>query len=120
MLTTFSPTPPVASKFVQAERIAAQCRFKQDQWDANEGNNFGTQEDIHQPQWEIFNECLVNVPTFETEYQDFVPLKRATEAVFVEAWDLYTKQVTDNMITQRLQKYSTDKLATADTEDSQT
>ena len=42
------------------------------------------------------------------------------EAVFVEAWDLYTKQVTDNMITQRLQKYSTDKLATADTEDSQT
>ena len=39
------------------------------------------------------------------------------ESVFVEAWKMYTKQVTDNMITQRLQKYSTEKLATAATED---
>ena len=41
------------------------------------------------------------------------------ESVFVEAWDLYTKQVTDNLITQRLQKYSTEKLAAAATEDIQ-
>ena len=53
------------------------------------------------------------------EYQDFSPLKRAIEAVSVEAWVMYTKQVTDNMITQRPQKYSTVKLATAATEDLQ-
>ena len=42
------------------------------------------------------------------------------EAVFIEACDLYTKQVTYNLITQRLHKYSTEKLATAATEDAQT
>ena len=45
-------------------------------------------------------------------------MKRATEGVFIEAWDLYTKQVTDNLTTKRLHKYSTEKLATAATEDS--
>ena len=41
------------------------------------------------------------------------------EDVFIAAWEIYTKQVTDNLITQRLQKYSTEKLATAATEDAQ-
>ena len=63
------------------------------------------------------NERLENVPTFENEYQDFAPLKRVVEAVFVESWGIYTKQVTDNLITHRLQKYPTEKLATAATED---
>ena len=40
------------------------------------------------------------------------------EAVLVESWELYTNQVTDNLIRQRLKKYSTEKLATADTEES--
>ena len=39
------------------------------------------------------------------------------EAFFVESRQLYTKQVIDNMILQRLQKYSTEKLAKTDTED---
>ena len=46
-------------------------------------------------------------------------LKRAMEAIFVEAWEFYTKQVTDNIITHRLHKFFTDTLATAATEDSQ-
>ena len=41
------------------------------------------------------------------------------EAVFIEAWDIYAKQATDNMITQLLPKYSTDRLATAATENAQ-
>ena len=41
------------------------------------------------------------------------------EAVFFEAWEIYTKKVTDNLITQRLQKYSTEKLATSSAEDAQ-
>ena len=39
------------------------------------------------------------------------------EAVFSEAWEIYTKHVTDNLINQHLQKYSTEKLSAADTED---
>ena len=39
------------------------------------------------------------------------------EAVFVEDWEIYTKQVTDNLITQRLQKNSKDKLATVATQE---
>ena len=38
------------------------------------------------------------------------------EAVFVEDWEIYTKQVTDNLITQRLQKNSKEKLATVATD----
>ena len=53
------------------------------------------------------------------EYQDFSRLKCAMEDVFIGAWDLYTKPVTDNLITQHLHKYSNEKLATADTEESQ-
>ena len=51
------------------------------------------------------------------EYQDFSTLKCAMEAAFVEAWEVYIKKVTYNLITQRLQKYSTDKPATEATED---
>ena len=51
------------------------------------------------------------------EHQNFAPLKRSTEAVFVKAWEIYTKKVTDNLITQWLQKYSTEKLDTSSTED---
>ena len=53
------------------------------------------------------------------EYQDFAPLKFSMGAVFVEAWDLYTKQVTNNLIMPSLYKYSTEKLATAATENAQ-
>ena len=62
---------------------------------------------------------MINVPTFENEYQDFAPLKRVVEAVFIEYRGIYTKQVTDNLITHRLQKYSTEKLDTAVNEEAQ-
>ena len=90
MLTTFPPAPPVLSTFVQAAQIAAQWRSEQVKCNANNGNTIGTQENSHQPQRLVFDELLVNVPTFETEYQDFAPLKRAMEAVFSEAWEIYT------------------------------
>ena len=66
MLTTFPPKPPVAYTLVQAALISAQRRYKQDQNSTNNGITIGTQEGIHQPQQVTFNECLVNVPTFET------------------------------------------------------
>ena len=119
MLTKFTPAPPVASTFVQASQLAAHQRSKQDQSDTNNSNTFGTQGDSHQPQLVTFNAHLVNAPTFETEYHDFASLECAMESVFVEAWKLYTKQVTDNLTTQRLQEYSTEKVATATTEDFQ-
>ena len=50
MFTTFPPVPPAASTFIQAARLTAQRRFEQDQRNANNGSNFGTQEDIHQSQ----------------------------------------------------------------------
>ena len=40
------------------------------------------------------------------------------DSIFVEAWKIYTKQVTDNLITQRLQRYSIEKISTEATEDS--
>ena len=85
MITTFTPAPPVLSTFVQAAWLAAQRQDDQDKCNPKDGNNIGTQEDSHQPQQVTFNERLVNIPTFETEYQDFAPLKRAMEASFVEA-----------------------------------
>ena len=66
MPTTFPPKPPVAYTLVQAALISAQRRSKQDQQYANYVISIGTQEDIHQSQQVTFNECLVNVPTFET------------------------------------------------------
>ena len=39
------------------------------------------------------------------------------EAVFLEAWDVYTKQVTYNLIMKRLKIHSTEKLSTSATED---
>ena len=104
ILTTFPTSPPVVSTFVQVAWLYAQRRSKKDQRDANGGNTFGTKEDSNQPQGVTFNDCLVNVTTFEKEYQDHAPLKRATEVVFVEALDLYTKQMTDNLTTWQLQK----------------
>ena len=50
ILTTFPPAPSVASTFVQDALLDAQRRFKLDQYEANNGNIFGTQEEIHQPQ----------------------------------------------------------------------
>ena len=41
------------------------------------------------------------------------------EDVFVKVWELYNKQVSDSLITQILQKYSTEKLSPAATEDAQ-
>ena len=38
MTTTFPPTPPVASRFVQVAQLAAQRRAKQDQRDINNGS----------------------------------------------------------------------------------
>ena len=102
MLNKFPPAPPVASTFVQAALLAAQLRSEQYQRDANESNTFGTQENSDHPQRVTLNERMANVTTFETEYQDFNPLKHAIESVFVETWDLYTKQVTYNLITQLL------------------
>ena len=117
MLATFPPATPVASTSVQAAQLSAQRQAEQDQCDAKDGDTFGTQEERNQPQRVTFKKCLVNVPTFETKYREFSPLKRVMESVFVEAWDLYNKQVTNNLITQRLPKYSTEKLATEDTDD---
>ena len=45
-------------------------------------------------------------------------MKCALGAVFFEAWDCYRKQITDNLITKRLHRYSTEKLSTTATEDS--
>ena len=77
IFTKFSPTLPVDSIFVQAARLTEQHQSAENQHDANNGSTFGTQEESHQPQPVTFNEHLVNVPTFETEYQYFAPLKRA-------------------------------------------
>ena len=55
MITTFTPAPPVLSTFVQAAWLAAQRQAEQDKWDANDGNNIGTQEDSHQPQQVTFD-----------------------------------------------------------------
>ena len=85
MITKFPPAPPVASTFVQAAQLSEQRLSKLDQCGANNGNTFDTQEDSNQPQRVTFKKRLVNVPTFETEYQYFAPLKRAMESVFVEA-----------------------------------
>ena len=41
------------------------------------------------------------------------------EAVLVDAWEIYTKQVADNLITHHLQNYSREKLATETTENAQ-
>ena len=117
MITTFTPAPPSPSTFVQATGLAEQHQSKPDQQNAKDGNNFSPQEDSPQPQQVTFNKSLVNVPKFETEYQDFAPFKRAAEYVFVGSWDLYTKQVKYNIITYRLQKYYTEKIATAATGD---
>ena len=46
-------------------------------------------------------------------------MKRVMGAIFFEAWELYTKKVTDNLITQHQQKYITEKLATAATKEAQ-
>ena len=86
MLTTSPPAPHVASSFVQATRIAAQRGSEQYQCDIKNARTFGNQEDSHKPKRVTFNERLVNAPTFQTEYQDFAPLKHAMEAVFVKSW----------------------------------
>ena len=86
MLTIFPSSPCVASTFVQAARLAAQRQSKQYQCDANDGNNFVTQEDSHQSQRVRFNKRLVNAHKFETEYKDFAPSKCAMEAVFIKLW----------------------------------
>ena len=104
IITTFSLAPPDSFTFFQDARLSAKLWDKQEKRNAKGGRTFGTQEDSHQPQGKTFNERQVNNPTFEIEYQDFEPLKRATEAVFLEACEFYTKQVTDNIITQYLQK----------------
>ena len=119
MITIFPPEPPVATTFVLAAPIAVQNLSKKDQCDTNYRNTFGTEEYSNQPQRVTFNKRLVNVLTFEMEYEAFPPFKRDVESVCVEAWDLYTKQVTDNLIPQCLQKFSTEKLATSATEDTQ-
>ena len=84
-ITTFPSAPHVASPFVQATRLSAWRRSKQDKRNANNGIALGIQEDIYQTQQVTFNERLVNATTFETGYLDFAPLKFATEAVFVES-----------------------------------
>ena len=66
MITKIPSTPPVASKSFLAAHLAAQHQSEQEQWDANNGSNFVTQEDSHQPQRQTFNKNPVNAPIFET------------------------------------------------------
>ena len=53
------------------------------------------------------------------EYQDFLFLKRAVKAIFVEACVIYTEEMIDNLIMPQLEKYSIKRIATEATQDTQ-
>ena len=93
------------STFIISAQLSAKHRSKTEILDANNVSTFGNQKDNHHPpKQQTFDEHPINAPAFETEYQDFAPLKLTIESVFFEVWYIYTKEVTDNLITQRLQK----------------
>ena len=103
--TTFPPATPVPSKLVLYEQLAVQRQAWIEQHDTNNGSTFSTQKDNHhQPQRVTSNKHQLNATAFEIEYQDFAPLKCAIESFLFDAWEIYTKHVTDNLIMPHLQK----------------
>ena len=76
-LATFPPALPVVSTFIISAQLSAKHRSKTEKLDANNVSTFVNQEyNHHPPQQQTFDERTINSPAFETEYQDFAPLKR--------------------------------------------